>query len=267
MRARNWAVALVVATASPAVGADLSGGFIPPAGDPFFTASPAVVGHLSLGAGLLQDDGLFFGGNDTVGVFSGVGRANVNLSDTWNVEVETGGQSVFDDGSSFSSIGAAGHLWTRLDRVAVGAFAGVDFPSGATIGTLGIEGETYFGNITLGAEANYSWSDSLGDFWTIGGWADYYLTPDLRIGGVLDYSSGDIPDTLTASVDTEYRFSGTPLSAWGEVNYSNIATGGGDADIWSGLFGLRFFLDGGQTLEEHDRSVPWEGLLSTKIRF
>lgn len=259
-------MAVVVATAPPAVAADLSGGAVPPAGSPVYAPQPMVVGHLSLGAGFWQNDGDLFSSDDTVGVFSGAGRANVDFGGGWNFEIETGGQSLFDSGNSFSSIGAAGHLWRRLNSAAVGVFGSADFPSGTTVGTIGVEGETYFGDITFGAETSYSWSNGLGNFWSVGGWADYYLTPDLRFGGALDYSTGDIPDTWTASVDTEYRFSGTPFSAWGEVNYSNISTGG-DVDIWSGLLGFRFFLDGGGTLQQHDQEVPWEGLLSTRVRF
>jgi hypothetical protein len=264
MRARHLAIAVVAATASPAMAADLSGGFAPPAGSPLYAPQSMVVGHLLLGAGFWNDNGYF--NDDTVGVVSGAGRANVSFGHGLNFEIESGGQSLFNDGNSVSSIGAAGHLWTRLNSGAVGAFGSVDFPSGATVGTLGVEGETYFGDITLGANAGYSWSDGLGDFWSVGGWADYYMTPDFRFGGALDYSAGDIPDTWTASVDTEYRFPGTPLSAWGEVNYSNVS-GGSEADIWSGLLGFRFFMDGGGTLQEHDREVPWEGLLSTRVRF
>lgn len=260
-------MAVVVAMAPSAMAADLSGGFVPPAGSPVYDPQPMVVGHLSLGAGFWNDDGDLFSSDDTVGIFSGAGRANVNFSRNWNFEIETGGQSLFNSGSSDSTIGAAGHLWTRLNSAALGLFGSADFPNGATVGTLGVEGETYFGDITLGADASYSWSDGIGDFWRVGGWAGYYLTPDFRLGGALDYMSGDIPDTWTASVDTEYRFSGTPFSAWGEVNYSKVSAGGGDVDIWSGLLGFRFFLDGGGTLQQHDQEVPWEGLLSTRVRF
>jgi hypothetical protein len=267
MRARLLATATVVIVASPATAADLSGGYIPPAGDPVYAPGPMVVGHLSLGVGVLNDDGLFGVDDDTIGVFSGAGRANVSLGGPWNLQFETGGQALFNDGSSLSTVGVAGHLWTRLNSSAVGVFGSADFPSGATVGTVGVEGETYFGNVTLGADASYSWSDNIGDFWRVGGWADYYFTPDLRFGGAVDYGAGDIPDTWSAGIDTEYRLPGTPFSVWGEVSYSNVSGGGGDVDIWSGLLGLRVFMDGGGTLQQHDRDVPWEGLLSTQFRF
>lgn len=254
--------AAIAMVTTPAFAADLyTPTYVPPINDPVYKTGPAVVGHLSMGIGIVDintDD--FSDFDNTLGIFTGAGRANVNLGNL-NVQAETGGFALFKDGESYSAIGVAGHLWTRLNGAAVGAYVAANFPTGATIGTVGVEGEAYFGNITVGGNAGYNWSDNAGDFWNIAGWADFYFTPDFRVGGTLAYADGDFGDGWGAAVDAEYRFSGTPFSGWAEVAYSDTA------DIWSGLLGIRIFMDApSTTLQQHDQEVPWDtGLLGRNI--
>lgn len=196
-----------------------------------------------------------------VGAFVGAGRANINLGGSWNVELETGGAALFNDGSSLSTIGGAGHVWTKLNSGAVGVYGGVNFPTGGTIYTLGLEGEFYLGNFTLGGDIDYNWADgglggAVGDFWSSSLWADAYLNPNWRVGGEFEYY-GDNVDTWIASLDTEYRF-GSPISGWAKVSYADAS----GSEAWAGLLGVRVFMDGGMSLIDHDRNVPWEsGLL------
>jgi len=256
--------AAAIAIATPAFAADLYAPYVPPTNDPVYTPGPMVVGHLTMGIGFVNFDGSNPFEDDTVGIFTGAGRANINLGGAWNLELETGGTSIFDNGYSFSSVGVGGHLWTRLNGGAVGVYGAADFPSGATVGTAGVEGQAYLGNVTLGANASYSWSDNLGDFWQATGIASIYVTPDLKLGGSLAYGDFDGFEAWSAGLNTEYRFSGTPFSAWGDVNYSSYSSGG--PDVLAGLVGFRIFMDGaGTTLQQHDRDVPWEGVLSTNF--
>ncbi len=255
MRARLLATAAVVALASPAFAADLyAPAYVPPASDPVYSPTPLAVGHLLLGAGIVDPDG-----GDTLGAFVGAGRANLALGGV-DLQVETGGGSVFRDGNSFSTIGVGTHLWTKLNNAAIGVFGAVNFPTGGTIYTLGLEGEFYIGNITLGGDIDYNWTDGglsgpLGDYWSGSLWADFYLTQNWRLGGEFEYY-GDNLDTWTASLDTEYRFAGTPISGWVEGSYIDSSGAGNQA--WTFLGGVRVFLDGGMTLIDHDRNVPWE---------
>jgi hypothetical protein len=253
MRARLLTIAAAVVVATPALAADFNT-YVPPSGDPVYSPTPMVVGHLELGIGILGADG----SSENYGLFEGAGRANVPFAGgTWNFELETGGGSIFDGDFSYSTIGAAGHLWTRMGGGALGVFGGVNFPTGTTIGTVGVEGEAYLGAVTLGADADYNWGDGF-DFWTVSGWADLYVTPDLRLGGGVNYLSGDFYDAWGASLDTEYRFSGSPFSLWAEANYESISDGG--PKMWAGLVGFRLFMDGaGTTLQQHDQEVPWDG--------
>lgn len=271
MRARFMTTAAAIAmVTTPAFAADLyAPTYVPPANDPVYTPGPMVVGHLQLGIGYADVGDLsdFFELDDSgVGIFVGAGRANVNLGGAWNVQVETGGGALFKDGNSRSAIGATGHVWTRLNSAAVGAFAGATFPTGLTLGTVGLEGEVYLGAITLGANTSYNWADCSGcDFWNVAGYADFYLTPDWRAGGELRYASADSVDVWGATIDTEYRFSGSPFSLWAEGSYDSVDCCG-DPDIWAGLVGFRVFMDApGTTLHQHDMEVPWDQTFDARL--
>ena len=266
MRARLLATAAVVALSSPAFAADLyTPTYVPPANDPVYSPTPMVVGHLMMGVGLVDGNSFDLGDvlDDSVGAFVGAGRANIGLGGIWNLQLETGGGALFKDGSSYSSIGAGGHVWTKLNGGALGAYGAVNFPTGGTVYTAGIEGEVYFGNFTLGGDIDYNWTDGglsfVGDYWSGSLWADAYLNQNWRIGGEFEYY-GDNIDTWSASLDTEFRFGNSPMSGWLEGSYIDSSGAGGDA--WTFLAGVRVLIDGGMTLIDHDRNVPWEsGLL------
>jgi hypothetical protein len=263
MRAKFMLSASAIAISLPAYAADVSSGYIPPSGDPVYSPQPMVTGHLDLGIGPMSVD--FDGGSENVTVFVGAGRANIPFSGgAWNIELETGGGSIFNSDFSYSTIGTAAHLWTRFGGGALGVYGAANFPTGATIGTVGAEVEGYLGAITLGANADYNWGDGF-DFWTVRGEADAYVTPDFRVGGELSFISADGTDAWGAALDTEYRFTGTPLSVWAEGAYTSFDSGG--PEIWAGLLGVRVFMDpAGSTLESHDREVPWDsGLLGNRL--
>jgi opacity protein-like surface antigen len=253
MRTKLLLTVSALAMATPALAADMSGPYLPPSGDPIYSPDPMVVGHLSIGVGIADIDET----DENVGLFTGAGRANIPFgAGTWNLQLETGGGSFFQSDFSYSTIGAAAHLWTRLNGAAIGVFGGVNFPTGTTIGIVGLEGEAYLGPVTLGADGAYNWGDGF-EFWTTRGWADIYATPNWRFGGELMYASGDIGDGWGASLDTEYRFDNSPFSLWAEGAYTSVDDGG---DVWAGLVGFRVFMDGaGTTLQQHDQQVPWDG--------
>jgi hypothetical protein len=55
-----------------------------------------------------------------------------------------------------------------------------------------------------------------------------------------------------------------PVSAWIEGRYTNSDfssfCSGCEIDQWSGLVGIRIFMDGaGTTLHDHGIAVPWDG--------
>ena len=96
MRAKLLMTASAIAIATPAMAADLSG-YVPPSGDPIYSPAPMVVGHLSVGVGIGDIDET----DDNVGIFTGVGRANIPFSGgVWNLELETGGGALWQGGDS-----------------------------------------------------------------------------------------------------------------------------------------------------------------------
>jgi len=249
MRGTLLTTVAALALATPAMAADL--GYVPPIEDPVYSPAPmAVVGHLQLGVGIADSDF-----SDSVGVFTGWGRVNIPFSAGWNLQLDVGGGALFEDGESYSHIGTYAHLWGNVGGARLGVFGGIDFPTGAEIGTIGLEGEFDVGNVTLGAQGSYnSVIDTSFDFWGLRGWADWYFNPNTKVGGELAWWEGDGDDLWGASLDIEHRFSGTPVSAFAEVAY--IDADGDDA--WSAMIGARVFMDGGLTLQEHDRQVPFD---------
>jgi hypothetical protein len=252
------AVAAFGALSAPTLAADLSyPATLPPSDSPVYSPTPMVVGHLEFGLGVLSIDDItgLLDVSDTVGVATAFGRANVPLfGGGWNFEAEIGGVALFDSGDSDATLEAIGHLWTRLPSAAVGVFGGATSFFGTGVGTVGLEGEAYFGNVTLGAQGSYNWSD-WADVWQARGYADWYLNPDFRLGGDIQYLNGDGEDVWAFTGDVEKRLTGTPVSFGGTLSY---ITADGE-DIWTAMANARIFLDGqGMTLQQHDREVPFD---------
>jgi hypothetical protein len=224
----------------------------------------SVVGHLELALGWnnieLEDGGDTF--ENDFGLFEGYGRANIPFAGNWNLELETGGSSIFDDGFSESHIGVFGHLWGGWHGVRAGAFGGFDFVTGGQIGTAGLEGEVDVGNVTLGAQGSYNQLIDCGscEYWKATGWADFYVTANTRLGiegtyaYVPDVGSGSSHDIWSVFGTAEQRFAGTALSLFVRGGYES-GLDRIEAITVSG--GLRVFMDGGLTLQEHDHQVPF----------
>lgn len=246
---------LVGIFSTPGFAADLSYPSAPPPSDsPVYNPAPMVTGHLEGGIGYLD----WF--STSYGVAQAFGRANVPLfGGGWNFEAEIGGVAVFDDGDVFTNFEGVGHLWARMPAAAAGVFGGASAFFEEGVGTVGVEGEAYFGQVTLGAQASYNWAD-FDDFFGLRGYADWYINPDLRLGGDVQYWDIDSADLWQVSGEVEKRFTGTPVSLGGTLTYFNVD---GD-DAWSGLINARIFMDpAGTTLQQHDRDVPFDFVLPT----
>jgi hypothetical protein len=252
------AVAAFGALSAPTLAADLSyPTTLPPSDSPVYSPAPMVTGHLELGLGVLSigDFGELIDVSDTLGLATAFGRANIPLfGGGWNLEVEIGGIAIFDEGDADASLEGIGHFWARLPSAAVGAFGGATAFFGTGVGTVGVEGEAYFGNVTLGAQTSYNWSD-FSDFWQARGYADWYINPDFRLGGDIQYLAADSEDVWAFTGDVEKRFTGTPVSLGGSLAY---ITADGE-DIWTAMVNARIFMDpAGSTLQQHDREVPFD---------
>lgn len=278
---RPFLMSAVAAFPFAAHAADLSGDtrFVDETFTP--TIERGVVGHLELALGwseisIDQSPNRFLNEfwNEQGGVFEGWGRANIPIGGYVNLEIETGGIAFFDDGASRTGYGVFGHLWGGWNGVRLGVFGGAGFHD-ITIGTVGIEGEVDLGNLTLGAQGSYNFTDDGlvcppglcdEDYWGVRAWADFYVTPNTKIGGEVgwwqldDFTGGDGLlgiNQFSASGRIEHRFASTPISAFARVDYWDFGRFDLQTVIVSG--GLRIFLDRpDMTLQDHDREVPFD---------
>jgi hypothetical protein len=227
----------------------------------------SVVGHLELSGGWAnyQDDGI----DEDVGRFEGRGRANIPFAGNWNLELETGGVALFQDGTSFSTIGVAGHLWAGWGGVRIGGFGGIDFLTGLEVATGGLEAEVDVGNLTFGVQGNYTQQvdDSSNYLWGVRGWADLYVAANTRLGVegfYADVAGGEF-EVWSVWGTAEHRFAGTPLSLFVRGGYGENLDS--SEEIVTVLGGIRVFMDGGLTLQEHDQQVPFAFRLPEFINY
>jgi hypothetical protein len=119
-------------------------------------------------------------------------------------------------------------------------------------------------NVTLGLQGSYSSPDGCGDcdFVYVIGWADFYPTPNTKIGvqggyfDLVDVDGSSFEDWSVWGI-AEHRFDGTPLSLFVRAGYES--TFDNILEYVSVAGGLRIFFDNnGLTLQEHDRQVPFE---------
>jgi hypothetical protein len=248
----------VVASAfvAPAFAADFS--VPPPAGDPIYAPTPmALAGHLELGVGFGKSDS----GPDGVGLFQGAGRVNIPFHNDWNLQVDLNAAATFESGGySYAVAGPAAHLWHRGPGGAAGILGGAMFGTGSTLGFVGAEANyDVASNATLGAQATFGWSNSSFNYWNVRGWVNYYFNPDTKLRGDIGYAaSNGGTSAWNAAATLEHRFAGTPFSAFGQVAYVHASNSVYSSNNWSGLVGVRIFLDPpGTTLQGHDHLVPW----------
>lgn len=276
MRKHFLTTVAALAIATPALAADLSGGYVPPSGDPVYSSAPMVQGDLEMSLGWTQFSA---DGEDerSVNNFSGWARANVPVGNTWNILFETGGSAIFGgdipDGFSLANLSANAHIWGGSNGFRYGAFGGVTYGEliEVTFGSVGVEAEADMGNVTLGGQGFYSWTSAdccgpVGDdayAYGVRGWADYYFMPDTKVTGELSWTHlneilNDEVDIWGGSARVTHRFAGTPFNIFGEAGYWNVDFGGGDVDIVNVLAGFTILLDGADTTQQaHDQQVPF----------
>lgn len=225
--------------------------------------APAVIGHLELALG--WDRIQASGGGDQhqdYGLFEGFGRVNIPFAGNWNLELETGGSAIFDDGASQSHMGVFAHLWGGGATGRAGVFGGIDFIEDGQLGTAGVEGEIDAGNVTLGAQGSYNQilDCSACSYWGARAWADFYATPNTRLGieGGYAYfpdSGGSNEGVWDVWGTAEQRFAGTPLSVFVRAGYENDFD---EIEFITVSGGIRVFMDGGLDLQTHDQQVPFD---------
>ncbi|MDB5594177.1 MAG: hypothetical protein JWM36_1138 [Hyphomicrobiales bacterium] len=149
------------------------------------------------------------GGRDSTWSIAGAGRANVWLSPSFSMQADVWGSSDSAKIKNCTGCGSANdtsfnigtHLSYRDPNAflvgiygALGSLNGGNGVSASTNhGTIGLEGQVYFGATTLYAQAGYASTISAADSasanaWNARGVIRHYFNPNLRISGELGYA-------------------------------------------------------------------------------
>lgn len=275
MRSILLTTVAAMAIATPALAADVNGGYAPPSGDPLYSSAPMVVGDLEMSLGHYTVDR---DGEKSVDNFQGWARANVPVGDTWNILAEIGGSGFFNgvypDGESFATVNTNAHVWADRGSLRYGVFGGASFGAynALTYTSLGLEAEIDLGNAVIGGQGFYSWNgleDCGGcdlNATGVSGWVDYYLTPNTKATGTLAWlhasdiicCSGTDVDDFAGSGRITHRFAGTPVNIFGEASLSSFEAGPSDGTTARFSGGFTVLIDGqGYTQQEFDRNAPF----------
>lgn len=257
--------AALAAMASSAFAADATGPVYVPnttyLTDPTPISHNPVSGHVEgyIGATHWSQDG----DSETGTSYGAAGRLNYNFNRNWNVQGDLFFDGLSIDEADIHSFGAAAHMfWRQPSSFALGGFVSVESidldDDDVTRWVIGPEGQVYFGNVTLYGQAYYGRlrddGESL-DTWGGRGIVRYFFTENVRVDGELGFRTiegfGDSLTTFTAAAQGNYRFTGTPLTAFGRYQFDSVS-GEGDADLHKFVVGLKATF-GADTLLEEDR--------------
>jgi hypothetical protein len=215
--------------------------------DSTYWSPQAVAGDAGVAVGYFSFDG------DGTGEVWGAARLNIPVSAGWNEEIELSGLTGFET-DSYYTYGLYSYTYWKDERFAAGLLSAGSNLSGASVWTLGAEGAVFLPSASLIGLVAYNWADNNGvpDFWSAGGEARWYLTPNTKLTGSVSFNEFNTAWKLTAGA--EQRFTGTMVSLFGEGNYYTNSQGTG----WEGFAGVRAFFDRpGQSLQRHDHDVPF----------
>ncbi|MDB5596923.1 MAG: hypothetical protein JWM36_3884 [Hyphomicrobiales bacterium] len=189
-------------------------------------------------------------GRDSTWSISGAGRANVWLSPSFSMQTDIWGSAESAKiknctgcgSSNATAFNIGSHLSYRDPNAflvgvygALGSFNTGYSGSGdsANHGTIGLEGQVYFGATTLYAQAGYASTISASDYasanaWNARGVLRHYINPNLRISGELGYAHLDFDNNnnnywgggsssahqVNWGVGVENKFGTSPFSAF-----------------------------------------------------
>lgn len=274
----NWKVAGMAGTAVMTLALS---GYSAVAGANKFT------GNVSLAAGQSWVDSDFASPNedDSFASLSGSAKLNIAFSNNINLQLGTQGEAAFFDDASERKSGfqVDAHVYTRNDTYAVGIFGGVGTDSAVDFESadhyfVGVEGQYYLNNVTLGLNVGYldsSATDTPDDLFLSNAWftnaeVRWYATPKVAVTANVGYISGETDagdfdqKTIHWGVKAEYwPEEKEPLSLF--IAYEGRSTDFDDNTGWSSdaskdehtvKVGVTFHfgVDGGS--QANDRSGP-----------
>ena len=221
-----------------------------------------------------------FGDDDSAWAYGGAGQVNVPFADRWNAQGGLTVDAFSDSGDSLYALGGELHVfWRDPSSFALGGFvdgATYEFSADGPDESIedwrfGPEAQIYFDRVTLYGQAYYGQVNFGGapvDFDQMGvrAVARYFATDNLRFDAEIGFHQVSIDEvdvdfnTFSLGLQAMYRFSGTPLSAFGRYQFDTTSFDAplvpiGDDDFTSHKFvvGLRASF-GTETLLEEDRN-------------
>ncbi|MEJ0013679.1 MAG: hypothetical protein WDM94_13895 [Bauldia sp.] len=235
---------------------------------PAMAGPSKIIGYGDVGAGgqTLSDSN----GNWGMPRFAGDAAVNIPISERFNLEFEAWGDTQYGQYYYFghAAAGTFVHAYARSEAGSFGAFGGytnLEF-GGYEHGDMftgGVEGQGYFGNLTLygqvaGLTSKGRENDILLTFngWLARGTARYFATPDTRLQFDAQWMSLSLPtghgDVLSLVGTAEHRFAATPFSAFVSGRWDRVSHDPFNFSAAQVTFGARFYFGGNAF--ENDRS-------------
>ena len=184
----------------------------------------------------------------------GVGAFKV--APEWTVTVNGAVNYADSDFGDDTTAAAAAHLTKTFGAdLRAGGFVSVSDIGDDETFTVGAEVQKYLASATLTGLVSYTDAD-MGDAWTIGGDAAYYINPSFRLNAGVSYSNvdtdlGDV-DAWAYGAGAEYQFANSPFSV--SVTYKLVSTDVAKVDVDADIFMIGARYNFGGTLQSLDRA-------------
>jgi hypothetical protein len=201
-------------------------------------ASAAVSGYIE---GSYEHNSVDFNnsGSEDNNTFALGGAVVDSFSNGWNVQAD--GQtndvswqnSSADDAQGYTAV----HAFMRNDDYALGGFVGLASIYDYSVRMLGVEGQMYLPDVTLGAALNYAETDTgyYGNVtsWGAGGEVNYFVNDNLALTGKAAYTSFDLgnyycecndnsADEWSVGIGGEFQMDKSPVSVFAAYTYTNL---------------------------------------------
>jgi hypothetical protein len=235
--------AIVALGASGASAADLGGGsdYYAPAASPSYGNASGVFGDVHLSAS-------YFGNDDADDWAAAIGGVVVvPFGNGWNAALEADAAYLFEAEDWVAA--TTGHVFYLTPGWAAGVFASITTEDTSS---AGVEVAAFVNNVDLIGKVEYGFEDP--NFWGLTAAANLYFGPNTAITGTVGTAwRDDADDFQVASLGVEHRFDSSPVSAFGEVGWTNLVD-----DSYSATAGARVVWGGaGSTLQDYNRANPF----------
>jgi hypothetical protein len=162
-----------------------------------------------------------------------------------------------DFGADLAESYGAIHVGTRNDTYALAGFVSLDEFFALSGTGVGVEGQWYVGNLTLGGSLGYLTFDTA-DLEATSGQIDaaYFITPNFSVNGLVAMTDidGFDDEEISYGIGAEYRFS-SPLSV--SANWRTDDFDVFEVDTWT--IGLTFDLGTGSLIERQQQGPSMQG--------